>query len=94
MKSLSSYQHENKCYRITSENIYKGDSSLSSGHIVFDSNGIQTIDDDKSTHNIELNIGDRLLLPGIIDLHGDSWERTMMPRPNIYFDPKLSLIHI
>ncbi len=94
MKNSSSYQHENRCYKITSKNIYKGNSTLSSGHIVFDSSGIQAIDDDKSTPNIELNIGDRLLLPGIIDLHGDSWENTMMPRANIYFDPKKSLLSL
>lgn len=32
-----------------------------------------------------------LVLPGIIDIHGDAFERQMQPRPNVAFDPVFAL---
>lgn len=32
-----------------------------------------------------------LLLPGIVDLHGDAFERSLMPRPGVHFPPELGL---
>lgn len=32
----------------------------------------------------------RLLLPGIVDLHGDAFERSLMPRPGVQFPPALA----
>lgn len=31
-----------------------------------------------------------LLLPGIVDLHGDAFERSLMPRPGVHFPPELA----
>src|ERR1043166_8700819 len=31
----------------------------------------------------ELDAGDLLVLPGIVDLHGDAFERQVMPRPGV-----------
>ena len=33
-----------------------------------------------------------LVLPGIVDLHGDAFERQLMPRPGVHFEPQLALI--
>jgi len=33
-----------------------------------------------------------IMLPGIIDLHGDAFERQLMPRPGVRFDPCLALL--
>lgn len=33
-----------------------------------------------------------LVLPGIIDFHGDAFERQLMPRPEVRFPPQLALI--
>jgi alpha-D-ribose 1-methylphosphonate 5-triphosphate diphosphatase len=33
-----------------------------------------------------------LLLPGIIDLHGDAFERQLMPRPGVHVAPEIGLI--
>lgn len=33
----------------------------------------------------------RLVLPGMIDLHGDAFERQLMPRPGVHFDIRLAL---
>jgi alpha-D-ribose 1-methylphosphonate 5-triphosphate diphosphatase len=35
---------------------------------------------------------DLLLLPGIVDIHGDSFERQLMPRPQVRFDLRLALL--
>jgi alpha-D-ribose 1-methylphosphonate 5-triphosphate diphosphatase len=32
-----------------------------------------------------------LVLPGIVDIHGDAFERQMQPRPNVAFDPVFAL---
>src|SRR5258708_30185795 len=31
-----------------------------------------------------------LVLPGIVDVHGDAFERQLMPRPGLHFDPRLA----
>ena len=33
-----------------------------------------------------------LALPGIVDLHGDAFERQLMPRPGVHFDTRLALL--
>ncbi|SUY28006.1 phosphonate metabolism protein PhnM [Burkholderia oklahomensis] len=38
-----------------------------------------------------LDAGDLLVLPGIVDLHGDAFERVVMPRPNVSFDYRHAL---
>ena len=38
-----------------------------------------------------LDGGGRLLLPGIVDLHGDAFERSLMPRPGVRFPTALAL---
>lgn len=32
------------------------------------------------------------VLPGIVDLHGDAFERQLMPRPGVHFDMQLALV--
>jgi alpha-D-ribose 1-methylphosphonate 5-triphosphate diphosphatase len=36
--------------------------------------------------------GGMLVLPGIVDLHGDAFERQLMPRPGVHFDAITALI--
>ncbi|MBK9348476.1 MAG: alpha-D-ribose 1-methylphosphonate 5-triphosphate diphosphatase [Burkholderiales bacterium] len=38
-----------------------------------------------------LNAHGLLVMPGIIDLHGDAFERQIMPRPGVHFDLQLAL---
>jgi alpha-D-ribose 1-methylphosphonate 5-triphosphate diphosphatase len=35
--------------------------------------------------------GGYLVLPGIVDLHGDAFERQLMPRPGVHFAPVSAL---
>lgn len=39
-----------------------------------------------------LNARGLLVLPGIIDIHGDAFERQVMPRPNVSFDLAIALM--
>ena len=41
--------------------------------------------------SLELNARDLLVLPGIVDLHGDAFERQMMPRPGVDFPIDVAL---
>src|SRR5262249_33414720 len=43
-------------------------------------------------HAIALDAADLLVLPGIVDLHGDAFERQMMPRPGVDFPIDSALI--
>ena len=36
--------------------------------------------------------GHLLVLPGVVDLHGDAFERQLMPRPGVHFEPRLALL--
>ncbi|MEP4033229.1 alpha-D-ribose 1-methylphosphonate 5-triphosphate diphosphatase [Roseibium polysiphoniae] len=40
---------------------------------------------------LQLDARDRLVLPGIVDVHGDAFERQIMPRPKVSFDLPLAL---
>ncbi|QJT10334.1 alpha-D-ribose 1-methylphosphonate 5-triphosphate diphosphatase [Oceanidesulfovibrio marinus] len=39
-----------------------------------------------------LDAGGRLVLPGAVDLHGDGFERQLMPRPGVHFAHDIALI--
>ncbi len=43
------------------------------------------------TEPITWNAGGLLVLPGIVDIHGDAFERQLMPRPGVHFDARLAL---
>jgi len=41
-----------------------------------------------------LDVGDLLVLPGIVDLHGDAFERVVMPRPGVSFPYDQALLDV
>lgn len=41
---------------------------------------------------LSIDAGDLLVLPGIVDIHGDAFERQMMPRPGVDFPLDVALI--
>src|SRR3979490_2767123 len=41
---------------------------------------------------LDLDARDLLVLPGIVDLHGDAFERQMMPRPGVDFPVDVALV--
>jgi alpha-D-ribose 1-methylphosphonate 5-triphosphate diphosphatase len=42
--------------------------------------------------SLKIDASDLLVLPGIVDLHGDAFERQMMPRPGVDFPIDVALI--
>ena len=53
---------------------------------------IQTINANNGHGALNLDARDVLVMPGIVDLHGDAFERQMMPRPGVYFPLDVSLL--
>ena len=41
-----------------------------------------------------IDLGGRLLMPGIVDLHNDALEKEIAPRPRAAFDPAFALLHL
>jgi alpha-D-ribose 1-methylphosphonate 5-triphosphate diphosphatase len=39
-----------------------------------------------------IDVDGALVVPGIVDLHGDAFERQIMPRPGVFFDTGLALL--
>jgi alpha-D-ribose 1-methylphosphonate 5-triphosphate diphosphatase len=53
---------------------------------------IVAVDGPQAPGSREIDASDLLVLPGIIDLHGDAFERQMMPRPGVDFPIDIALI--
>jgi alpha-D-ribose 1-methylphosphonate 5-triphosphate diphosphatase len=53
---------------------------------------IRAIGSGSERHSLELDARDLLVLPGIVDLHGDAFERQMMPRPGVDFPLDIALV--
>ncbi|WP_312002515.1 alpha-D-ribose 1-methylphosphonate 5-triphosphate diphosphatase [Bradyrhizobium hereditatis] len=52
---------------------------------------IGTIGSDKGRGALAIDARELLVLPGIVDLHGDAFERQMMPRPGVDFPVDVAL---
>ncbi|OEJ67654.1 alpha-D-ribose 1-methylphosphonate 5-triphosphate diphosphatase [Magnetovibrio blakemorei] len=52
---------------------------------------ISGIDDTRSNGKSAWNVRGYLVLPAVIDLHGDAFERQIMPRPGVHFPLDLAL---
>jgi len=55
---------------------------------------IAAVGTDNSHSSPGIDAGGLLVLPGIVDLHGDAFERQMMPRPGVDFPIDVALIDI
>ena len=53
---------------------------------------ISTVGSDHGRGSFGIDAGDLKVLPGIVDLHGDAFERQMMPRPGVDFPVDVALI--
>lgn len=45
-----------------------------------------------STTGVEVDASGLLVMPGIVDIHGDAFERQLMPRPGVHFPHTLALL--
>jgi alpha-D-ribose 1-methylphosphonate 5-triphosphate diphosphatase len=53
---------------------------------------IRAIGSGSEPRSLALDARDLLVLPGIVDLHGDAFERQMMPRPGVDFPLDIALV--
>jgi alpha-D-ribose 1-methylphosphonate 5-triphosphate diphosphatase len=53
---------------------------------------ISAVGADQGRHSPLIDASGLLVLPGIVDLHGDAFERQMMPRPGVDFPADVALI--
>jgi alpha-D-ribose 1-methylphosphonate 5-triphosphate diphosphatase len=53
---------------------------------------INAVGSDHGRGSFGIDAGDLKVLPGIIDLHGDAFERQMMPRPGVDFPVDVALV--
>ena len=75
----------------------EGGRTLIDGEIVetslrIDDGKIQTIDASSGHGALNLDGRHLLVMPGIVDLHGDAFERQMMPRPGVGFPIDVALL--
>jgi alpha-D-ribose 1-methylphosphonate 5-triphosphate diphosphatase len=64
---------------------------LKSTEIATDGGLISTLDGRAAAGALRLDATGLLVLPGIVDCHGDAFERHIMPRPKVGFDIDLAL---
>src|SRR5262249_17937975 len=53
---------------------------------------ISAVGADRAGGSLAIDAGGLLVLPGIVDLHGDAFERQMMPRPGVDFPIDVALV--
>jgi len=85
-----------KC-RIVTDILIEGGRALLGGEfaetsLFIEGGNIQEIGASPVHGAIELDARNLLVLPGIVDLHGDAFERQMMPRPNVDFPIDIALV--
>src|SRR5882757_4238971 len=63
---------------------------IASVHVDSDSGAISALDSDEPAEQ-RFDASGLLVLPGIVDIHGDAFERQMMPRPGVGFPLDIAL---
>jgi alpha-D-ribose 1-methylphosphonate 5-triphosphate diphosphatase len=65
---------------------------FSDNSLLIEAGRIERIGGSQDRAAIRLDARDLLVLPGIVDLHGDAFERQMMPRPGVDFPIDVALM--
>lgn len=68
------------------------DQELMEVSVATDGKMISAVQPASTRASVQIDAGGLLVLPGIIDLHGDAFERQMMPRPGVGFPIDVALI--
>jgi alpha-D-ribose 1-methylphosphonate 5-triphosphate diphosphatase len=66
--------------------------ALITGQILVKDGLIASIDSSPSHADLEIDGTGLMLMPGLVDIHGDAFERQIMPRPGVGFDFDLALL--
>jgi alpha-D-ribose 1-methylphosphonate 5-triphosphate diphosphatase len=65
------------------------DGGLAEASLTLDAGLVTAVDGAPASRRLDAS--GLLVLPGIVDLHGDAFERQLQPRPGVGFDPALAL---
>ncbi len=87
--SASHFQHDT--FDLVGGRVLLPDGKIVETSISVEDGHIAAIGSD-ARHERILDAKNALILPGIVDLHGDAFERQLMPRPGVAFDSGLALI--
>ncbi len=79
-----------KSINIINGNIFFEGEKIEQGSLSIDSSNISLSENLQA--DLTLNAEGLLVLPGIIDLHGDAFERQIMPRPGVNFGHQAALL--
>ncbi|SSC65151.1 alpha-D-ribose 1-methylphosphonate 5-triphosphate diphosphatase [Ciceribacter selenitireducens] len=77
-------QHLENARIVTPEGVHHGSLTIEDGRIA-------ALGQDAPKGATRINLGGDLLLPGLIDLHGDAIEKEVEPRPNAFFPLPVAL---
>ncbi|MBW2020523.1 MAG: alpha-D-ribose 1-methylphosphonate 5-triphosphate diphosphatase, partial [Deltaproteobacteria bacterium] len=68
--------------------VFDGEQLLERGAIIFDEQGIKSIEagDYKKGVASAIDVKGKLIAPGLVDLHSDALEKCIEIRPGVYFD--------
>ena len=61
-------------------------------NVLIEDGNIVSLDPGHGSPDLEIDASGLMLMPGLIDLHGDGFERQIMPRPGVNFDLDLALL--
>lgn len=78
-------------FELTGGRVLSADGTVADADVTIIDGKISHIGDASGKHR-SLDARGLLILPGIIDLNGDVFERQLMPRPGIQFDQRLALL--
>ena len=67
-------------------------SDLANASLLISDGVIAAIDPSRPCQRLELDAGGLTVLPGIVDIHGDAFERQMMPRAGVGFPTDVALV--
>jgi alpha-D-ribose 1-methylphosphonate 5-triphosphate diphosphatase len=78
--------------RLAGRRVLLPDGRIAPATLELDGPLIAAVEEGHGPGSADLDLGDRLLAPGLVDLHGDAFERQVMPRPGVMVDPAVGLL--
>ena len=74
---------------VTNGKVLRADGTLEVGEVALEGGSI--VDAAAGGGGLRLDATGLVVLPGIVDVHGDAFERSLMPRPGVTFDYAIAL---
>ena len=75
---------------IRSRRIVSPDGAVRPGNLRIEDGMIVEVDTEDGED--QRDVGDLLVAPGLVDIHGDAFERQLMPRPGVMIDLEVALL--